>query len=526
MNNKNCTESDSFLSRREFLSTLGATASMMAMPRLLPPENPSARAKRSGTSQGKSIGNIIVIITDSLRFDHVGCYGSRIKTPNIDKLAAEGVKFLHSYSENLPTMPTRRGWWTGKYHFHEAGWQPFTSDDYLLAEILWDQGYTSALITDVYHMHKPVYNCGRGFDTTVFIRGQEYDPWIVDPEIKVDVDKSPIHRLRGGEGREGDETWRSRFAQYLKNCTVRKTEEDYCVARVVKEAIRWLEYVTKRQKEKLFLWVDIFDPHEPWDPPPPYNRMYADPKYTGPDLVDPVPGDVQGYMTPEEVKHTRGLYAGEVTFVDKWFGILLERLKELGIYDNSLIMHTADHGQPLGEHGYIRKARPRNYEELIHIPWIVRHPERLSAGKDISAIVQTVDMLPTILEALGIRSDKLTLKFTEPDQSSSKSVNIFPQDLVTRQQRQVLGGCSLMPLIEGKASHVRDLAFGGHHNREWYARSKEWTYLLPIDGSRPPELYDRQSDPGEQHNVINKNPEVAMGLELELRRFVNGLQKT
>jgi len=526
MNKKNYTESDSLLSRREFLSTLGATASILAMPQLLHPENPSARAKKSGTSQGKSKGNIVVIITDSLRFDHVGCYGSRIKTPNLDKLAAEGVKFLHAYSENLPTMPTRRGWWTGKYHFHEAGWQPFTSDDYLLAEILWDQGYTSALITDVYHMHKPVYNCGRGFDTTVFIRGQEYDPWIVDPEIKVDVDKSPIHRLRGGEGREGDETWRSRFAQYLKNCTVRKTEEDYCVARVVKEAIRWLEYVTKRQKDKLFLWVDIADPHEPWDPPPPYNRMYTDPKYTGPDLVDPVPGDVEGYMTPEEMKHTMDLYAGEVTFVDKWVGILLERLKELGVYDNSLIMHTADHGQPLGEHGYVRKARPRNYEELIHIPWIVRHPEGLSAGKDISAIVQTVDMLPTILEAVGIRSDKLTLKFTEPDQSSSKSVNIFPQDLVTRQQRQVLSGCNLMPLIEGKASHVRDLAFGGHHNREWYARSKEWTYLLPIDGSRPPELYDRQSDPGEQHNVINENPEVAMGLELELRRFVNGLQKT
>jgi len=63
--------------------------------------------------------NIIVIITDSLRLDHVGCYGSHVKTPNIDKLAVEGSKFLHAYSENLPTMPTRRGWWTGKYHFHE-----------------------------------------------------------------------------------------------------------------------------------------------------------------------------------------------------------------------------------------------------------------------------------------------------------------------------------------------------------------------------------------------------------------------
>lgn len=468
--------------------------------------------------------NIIVIITDSLRVDHVGCYGSHVKTPNIDRLATEGSKFLHAYSENLPTMPTRRGWWTGKYHFHEAGWQPFTPDDYLMAEILWDQGYTSAFVTDVYHMHKPVYNCGRGFDTTVFIRGQEYDPWIVDPKIKVNVDESPIHRLRGGGGREGDNLWKERFEQYLKNCSVRKTEEDYYVARVAKEAIHWLEYVTKKQKDNLFLWVDMFDPHEPWDPPAPYNRMYTDPNYKGPDLVDPVPGDVEGYLTPAEVQNTKNLYAGEVTFVDKWVGVLLDRIRELGLYDNSLIMHSTDHGEPFGEHGYIRKARPRNYEELIHIPWIIRHPDGIGAGKEIDAIVQTVDMLPTVLESVGIKSDKLTLKFTEPDQSS-KSNNIFPQDLVTRQKRQVLGGCNLLPLMAGKVEDVRDLAFGGHHNREWYARNKEWTYLLPIDGSRPPELYHRPTDKMELNNVIEKYPDVAIGLELELRRFVDSLQQ-
>lgn len=467
--------------------------------------------------------NVIVIVTDSLRVDHVGCYGSYVKTPNIDKLAGDGVKFTRAYSENLPTMPTRRGWWTGKYHFHEAGWQPFTADDYLLAEILWDQGYNSALITDVYHTHKPVYNCGRGFDTTAFVRGQEYDPWIIDPNIKVNVDESPIHRLRGGAGREGDTVWVERFEQYLKNCTVRKTEEDYCVARTVKEAVRWLEYVTKKQKDKLFLWVDLFDPHEPWDPPTPYDRMYTDKNYKGADLVDPVPGDIEGYMTQEEVQRTKDLYAGEVTFVDKWVGVLLDTIKDTGIDDNTMIMHTTDHGEPFGDHGFIRKARPHNYEELIHIPWIVRPPDLINRGIQIDAIVQTVDMLPTILEFLDIRSDKLTLKFTEPDQSG-KSDNIFPQDLVTRQQRQVLGGCNLMPLIEGKADHVRDIAFGGHHNREWYARTKEWTYLLPIDGSKSPELYFRDNDPMEQHNVISENPEIASGLELELRRFVDMLQ--
>jgi len=298
--------------------------------------------------------NVVVIINDSLRADYVGCYGGRVQTPNIDHLAAEGVKFTRAYSENLPTLPTRRAWWTGKYHFHHAGWQPFTSDDYLLAEVLWDRGYTSALITDVYHMHKPVYNCGRGFDTTVFVRGQEYDPWIVDPTIDVDVDASPVHRLRhisepqSGDDiwRESDEVWRERFAQYLRNRTEINNEADCCVARVAKEAIRWLEYITQKQKDRLFLWVDMFDPHEPWDPPAPYDRMYTNPEYEGPDLVDPVAGEVDGYMTPEEVQHTADLYAGEVTMCDKYVGQILGAIAELGIDDNTLIIHTSDHGEP------------------------------------------------------------------------------------------------------------------------------------------------------------------------------------
>lgn len=468
--------------------------------------------------------NVIVIVTDSLRVDHVGCYGSRVRTPNIDRLAAEGVKFTQAYSENLPTLPTRRGWWTGQYHFHHAGWQPFTENDYLFAEVLWDRGYTSALITDVYHMHKPVYNCGRGFDTTIFVRGQEYDPWIVDPNIQISVDASPIHRLRGGSGREDDMLWRERYEQYLKNCTVRKSEEDYCTPRVIKEAVRWLECVTAQKKDNLFLWLDLFDPHEPWDPPSPYDRMYTDPNYTGPDLVDPVAGDVEEYMTLEEVQHTKNLYAGEVTFVDKWIGVLLDRIRELKIDDNTLIVHTTDHGEPFGEHGYIRKARPCNYEELIHIPWIVRHPDRIGAGREIDALVQTVDMMPTLLELLGIRSDELTLTFTEPDQSG-KSDNIFPQDLPTRQEKQILNGCNLVPLIEGKIDRVRDFAFGGYHNREWYVCNEEWAYLLPIDGSRSPELFHLLSDPTEQDNVIEKHSEIAMGLELELRRFVDALER-
>ena len=202
----------------------------------------------------------------SRRWDILALPGVEIThTPkeDIDALAAEGTLFTHAYAESLPTMPTRHTWWTGRTQFPFRGWQPFENTDFLLAEILWDKGYTSALVTDVYHMHKPVYNCGRGFDTVSWVRGQEYDPWIVD-DAPVDIER--WHRLRGDDT---DALWRPRFEQYMRNRSTFEQEEDWFAPRVTQEAIRWLDHQTKEvgKRDDLFLWVDYFDPHEPWDPP-------------------------------------------------------------------------------------------------------------------------------------------------------------------------------------------------------------------------------------------------------------------
>jgi arylsulfatase A-like enzyme len=181
--------------------------------------------------------SVIVIVADSLRTDHIGCYGSTVQTPNIDRLASESILFEQAYAENLYTLPCRTSWWTGKYLFPVRGWQPLEPGDALLPEVLSSRGYASALVTDTYHMHGPTYNYGRGFDTTVFIRGQEYDPWIVDESIP--VDPGLLHRLRGDEG---DADWKKNFSQYLRNRTTLKTEEDHFTARVIRESIRWLKH--------------------------------------------------------------------------------------------------------------------------------------------------------------------------------------------------------------------------------------------------------------------------------------------
>lgn len=430
--------------------------------------------------------NVIVIINDSLRWDHLGCYGnSWIKTPNIDTLAGESAVFDYFYPEGLPTVPCRTTFFTGRFTFPFRGWQRLEPTDALLAEILWNKGFTSALVTDVYHLHKPSMAFERGFDYVQHVRGHEGDPWVLDEGIEVDVDE-----YYKGDGK--DKAVRQQLIQYLRNRHFWKSEADTFVARVVKAGIRWLE--EQPRKDNLFLWLDCFDPHEPWDPPPPYNRMYTDPNYGGKDIIQPIPGQVEGYLTPEEVNHIAKLYAGKVTLCDHWVGQFLDRVKELGMYGNTLIIYTTDHGEPFGDHGIIRKAEPLLYEELVHIPLIVRHPEGMGAGKRFDAVVETTEIFPTILDFLNVR----------------------------RPPR--IHGESLLPIMSGEVESIRDYAYMGQFKRAWRVNDREWSFILNLDRDNSRELYNLKDDPGEKQDLFSVKPQKAMELELELRRFVSGLR--
>ena len=447
--------------------------------------------------------NGVVLVTDSMRADHLGCHplcvshhGRRVETPHLDALAAEGTLFEEAYGGSLPTIPMRADAWSGRYGTPFHGWQPFDPQQCLLAECLWSQGFTSALFTDVYHMHKPGFNCGRGFDTTVFIRGQEYDPWQVDEAAPVDLDR--WHRLKHGEERAtSDEFWRERFEQYLRNRSTFAGGDDCFTARVMKEAIRWLERTveTRGIRDGLFLWIDCFDPHEPWDPPEPWWSMYAPERGTVQDLIDPVPGPPEGYLTDEEIARVFSLYAGEVTMVDHWAGVLFDVLRELDLMDNTVVTHISDHGEPFNEHGIVRKARPWLYEELTHIPWTIRHPE-IGGGRRSDAFVQPPDLMPTLLDFLG----------AEPPEGAD------------------FHGVSLRPLMQGKTDAVREFACSGM-GPQWAIRTREWSLLLPIrqaaNAARTgrPELYDRRNDLYEQNNLIDEHPDVAEDLERQLRQW-------
>lgn len=430
--------------------------------------------------------NVVVIVNDTLRWDYMGCYGNDwIKTPNLDKLASESSVFNHCYTEGLPTIPTRTTFFTGRFTFPFRGWQRLEPTDILLAELLWNKGYNTGLVTDVYHMHKPTMAFERGFDFTQHIRGHEADPWMIDNTIEVDVEK--YHKSHGN-----DKSVKAQITQYLRNINHWESEEDTFVARCVNSATHWIQNQPK--KDNLFLWLDCFDPHEPWDPPEKYKNMYVDPNYSGKDIIYPIPGKVEGYLTDEELHHIKMLYAGKVSLCDHWMGQFFDKLKEMGIYDDTMIIFTSDHGAPFGEHGIIKKAEPLLFEELVHIPLIIKHPEGLGAGQRFDALVETTEIFPTILDFLDVR--------------------IPPK----------VHGKSLLPMMSGKEDKIRDYAYMGYFKQAWRINDHDWSFMMYLNKKSPSELYHLKEDPLEKNNVIDQNPTKAMELELELRKFVADLR--
>ena len=471
--------------------------------------------------------NVIVVVCNSLHLGFIGAYGNGwIETPHLDRLAAEGVVFDHHFPENLTTIPTRRSWWTGRYGFTdpEQGWTPLRIDEVILPDLLFSQGVRSALISDVPFLRDSTHGFGRGFDDVIWIRGSGYDPYVPkgDPRAKkVRIKDEPGLRLPD-EDDPDHETWKGRWEQFLRNRTVLRTdvEENTGVARTVRAGIDWLER-RGNEGEPFLLWMDLFSPHGPWDPPEPYRDQYAteepDEFEAGdegdlveddddeelsleevPVLID-VPGGAVGDVLDEmELLRLRRTYAGTVTLVDRWLGELFAALKRLGRMEDTLVVFTSDQGEPLGEHGYVRRFRPWLYEELVHTPLIVRMPGGKHGGMRHQAIVQTVDLLPTLLSALGLPP------------------------------HEGVHGHDLLPLIRGEQTKVRDYACLGMDVEEFAIRTHLWHLTMPVepdpdDPGRLPELYRKPEDRWDQNDVAARYPEVAEHLELTLRRFADAV---
>jgi arylsulfatase A-like enzyme len=472
------------LTRREFLALAGAG---MLGTSLLGAGCDLSR--RMPNLPGQPLGgdtNVVLVIIDSLRKDHLGAYGNPwIQTPNLDALAKESLRFERAYPESAPTICARRAIHTGlrTWPFRDwkppkgediilQGWQPIPKGQAHLAEILKENGYTTMFETDNMHQYKASYNFQRGFDVFDFIRGQTTDNYMPNWTF-------PRERVQNALLKGNVTAMRAQMQQYWANVegrllAEREREEDWFTPRVFSGAMELLE-AAGAAEQPFFLVVDNYDPHEPWDTPEEYVSLYDDEPYDGPEPYSVIYGN-SDYLTERELKRMKARYAGEVTMVDRWLGRFLDKMEELGLFENTLLVLISDHGVGFGEHGITGKPAYALWPEITDIPFMIRHPEGEGAGETSDFFASTHDVAPTILGFLGV----------EP--------------------RSPMDGQDLSVLFDGGEPEERPYFTLGYNDRVW-ARDEDYVMFCRNDGSNVL-LYDLNADPQMNSNIAGDNQDV------------------
>ena len=379
------------------------------------------------------------------------------------------------------------------------GWEPFSDEVGTLAQLLTDRGVHTAAVVDTPFYWRHGFNYDRGFQTFFTVQGQEGSA-------------TRVQSINHHEARDTVAWWRK--------------ESDRNVAQTMARAGDWLE---RHYKEQFFLYVDTWDPHEPWDAPPYYTELYM-PDYDG-EVVQPVYAHWRDApeMSEAKVRKARATYAGEVTMVDTWIGHLLRKVQNMGLMDDTAIIFTTDHGFYFGEHDGLfgkmtydkredgslyrhgdpdaRWTHSPLYEELVHIPLLVRVPGAAAGryGGQSSAI----DVMPTVLEL-----------FDEP----------VPE---------WVQGRSLLPAVRDSSATGRDFTIStipfanpgdrvqsvDNVSRRLTAglvttvTAGDWSLLYSTEPGMS-ELYHLPSDPGQSRNVISENVETAREVHAFLVKFM------
>jgi arylsulfatase A-like enzyme len=262
-----------------------------------------------------------------------------------------------------------------------------------------------------------------------------------------------------------------------------KGEDDYFCARTATAAMEWLDM--NATNSPFMLWIEMFDPHEPWDPPPRFAKMVRD-DY-GYDRFLFGYGVQGGAIKPDFTPHLsviRDLYRAEVTFTDHCIGRLLEKLEQMKLLDETIVVFTSDHGTHLGELGYVQKQAALLNSLVMHVPLMIRHPDRSTAGKRVSALTSTIDYAPTFCSLLGI-----------DDQDH-------------------MDGKNLWPLVEGRSDSLHERTFTQFGNFA-SVRNDSWHYFQHLSGNNVgagPCLYDLNADPDETQNVAEAHPDQVQQL--------------
>jgi arylsulfatase A-like enzyme len=469
------------LTRRRFLKQGGRGAAGLALLGALGQRGAAAAAGRM---------NVVVIIVDSVRADHVGIYGGhRVKTPNLDRLARQSLRFTRARPEAFPTVPARRAIMSGKRAFpfrdwhptpglpKNPGWENIPKGRPIWTDLLRKAGWRTGYVTDNPWILNVAWDEFRSrFDRPIVVKGQT--PYRGTPSGKVSARSLRRHLLPAQ--RHTSEAGRVR--EWLAANFGRKSEEDFLPARVFKAAMRWLDLEAGRGPFALV--VDSFDPHEPWDPPASYARRQGGGSYHGVKPIQPfgAPGQrMRDAQLPRAaLRPIQNLYEAELALVDKWLGRFLDKLDGLGLRDNTLVVLLSDHGVLLGERGWVGKHSSQIHREIYRVPYLIRDPRGRKAGRKSSYFASTHDVGPTVLSYLGV---------SVPDG---------------------MDGHDLSPLLAGRQPRKRSV-FTARYGNYAAAGDGRWLLIAGVDGKRP-RLYDTKRDPHERHNLARRKPRVVRRL--------------
>jgi len=376
--------------------------------------------ERARGSRHSKPRNAVVVLLDSLNRHMLGCYGGdEFETPNIDRFARRALRFDRHVTGSLPCMPARHDILVGALDFL---WRPWGSVEVWEDPITFPlrlAGVTTMLVSDHPHLFETGgENYHTHFNAWEYLRGHESDPW------KTRADPSWL----------GTPALPARPAPIAKHYDASRTwfreELDYPGPRTMKHAADWLSE-NAGEHDRFLLFVDEFDPHEPFDTPPPWQNRY-DERWQGEQLIWPPYGVgvvARGELSEREARHLRANYGSKLTMIDHWWGRLLDVLDEQDLWDDTLVILCTDHGHYLGERDIFGKPRVMQYEPLGHTPLLVSWPGRGAGSSD--ALTTNVDLHATLADLFGVEI------------------------------RHRSHGRSLLPILRGEETGVREWAIGG-----------------------------------------------------------------
>ena len=442
--------------------------------------------------------NILLLMTDQQRYDALGCAGNGlIRTPNLDALAARGVRFSNACCPTPICVASRMSFITGQ----RASVHHWVANGALPGPIPELPTMMTLLHRAGYHTHGvgKMHFCGRHYG---FVRRERHEECA---ELRIDSDYLMYLKAQGVRTRHPQGLRDLLYYQPQTSGIPLEHHPNEWVADRAIEALR--DHVRYRSSKPLFLWTSWISPHPPFAPCEPYDSLY-DPE----DLPLPIHAErplatlsssawghrarLDGaHLDPDRIRRIRALYYGLVTHVDHAVGRVLAELDAQGLRDNTMVLFFSDHGDMLGDHGLSQKNVP--YEPSVRVPMILSWPGRTDPGRVSDDLVGLTDVLPTLVEELGLK---------------------YPLDLPP------LPGANLLGAGGGGLAETRDAYFidyGSGASRWISLRTRTHKYAIWATGGFE-ELYDLEADPEETRNLIDREPALAR----DMRERALGWERT